>query len=138
MSRRPPEAVSGRPFTHLAADLQDEAICRAAFRGRRDIHHVVDTAVYEGPGLIAGESEQDQRQANPAVLCKLLAPLAADDALEHVSLLQGCKAAAPHAMPVRRRRRTGEPAPRRPGQRRVHRSCPPPLRVQPDGQSLIQ
>lgn len=93
--------ASGRPFTHLAVDLQDGAVCRAAFSGLRDVNHVVDTAAYEEPGLIAGWSEQGQRQANPAMLRNLLAPLAADDALEHVSLLQGCQAAAPHALPAR-------------------------------------
>lgn len=89
VSRRRPEVFSGRPFTHLAVDLQDEVACRAAHSGLRDVSHIVYTAVYEKPGLIAGWSEQDQMQANLAMLRNLLAPLAADDALEHVSLLQG-------------------------------------------------
>lgn len=101
VSRRRPEVFSGRPFTHLAVDLQDEVACRAAFSGIRDVSHIVYTAVYEKPGLIAGWSEQDQMQANLAMLRNLLAPLAADDALEHVSLLQGTKAYGIHLHPMR-------------------------------------
>ena len=60
VSRRKPEVFSDKPFRHLAVDLQDEAACKQAFSDIADVTHLVYTAVYEKPGLIAGWTEQDQ------------------------------------------------------------------------------
>ena len=101
VSRRKPEVVSDRPFQHLPVDLQDEEACRKAFTGIRDVSHLVYTAVFEKPGLIAGWTEDDQMQTNLAMLRNLVEPLCAGAALEHVTLLQGTKAYGIHLHPMR-------------------------------------
>lgn len=101
-SRRKPELSTPRPFKHLALDLQSEAACREAARELGHVTHVVYTAVYEKPGLIAGWAERDQMQTNLAMLKNLLEPLtAAAKGLTHVSLLQGTKAYGVHLHPIR-------------------------------------
>src|SRR4051794_14748934 len=89
VSRRRPEVFSDRSFQHLSVDLQDEAACKAAFSDIRDVSHIVYTAVYEKPGLIAGWAEQDQMQTNLAMLRHLVEPLSGDAALEHVTIMRG-------------------------------------------------
>lgn len=101
VSRRAPEVFSDKPFTHLAVDLQDEAACREAFAGVTGVSHVVYTAVYEKPGLIAGWTEPDQMETNLAMLRNLVEPLSGDRELEHVTLLQGTKAYGIHLHPMR-------------------------------------
>ena len=101
VSRRKPEVFSDRSFQHLPVDLQDEAACKAAFSDIRDVSHLVYTAVYEKPGLIAGWAEQDQMQTNLAMLRNLVEPLSGDAALEHVTLMQGTKAYGIHLHPMR-------------------------------------
>lgn len=101
VSRRRPEVFSDRPFRHLPVDLQDEAACRDAFASLPDVSHVVYTAVFEKPGLIAGWAEQDQMQTNLAMLRNLVEPLSGAAALEHVTLLQGTKAYGIHLHPMR-------------------------------------
>jgi nucleoside-diphosphate-sugar epimerase len=101
VSRREPEVFSDKPFTHLAVDLQDESASKAAFAGISDVSHVVYAAVYEKPGLIAGWTEQDQMQTNLEMLRNLVEPLSGDDALQHVTLLQGTKAYGIHVHPMR-------------------------------------
>ena len=54
VSRRRPETETDAAFEHLAVDLSDPAACRAAFGARRDVTHVVYTAVSETPGLMPG------------------------------------------------------------------------------------
>src|SRR3712207_6685035 len=102
VSRRKPEVFSDRSFQHLPVDLQDEAACKAAFSHIRDVSHIVYTAVYEKPGLIAGWAEQDQMQTNLAMLRNLVEPLSGDAALEHVTLMQGTKAYGIHLHPDRK------------------------------------
>ena len=101
VSRRRPEVVSDRQFTHLPVDLQDAQACAKAFSGIRDVSHLVYTAVFEKPGLIAGWTEDDQMQTNLAMLRNLVEPLSGDEALEHVTLLQGTKAYGIHLHPMR-------------------------------------
>lgn len=101
VSRRPPEVFSERSFEHLKVDLQDEQACRAAFSGIQDVTHIVYTAVYEKPGLIAGWTEADQMQINLRMLRNLVEPLSGDAALEHVALMQGTKAYGIHLHPMR-------------------------------------
>lgn len=101
VSRRKPEVFSNLPFTHLPVDLQDQAACAKAFGGIRDVSHIVYTAVFEKPGLIAGWTQADQMQTNLGMLRNLVEPLSGDRALEHVTLLQGTKAYGIHLHPMR-------------------------------------
>ncbi|WP_214368932.1 SDR family oxidoreductase [Pseudonocardia sp. H11422] len=100
VSRRRPEVFSDKPFQHLPVDLQDQAACRDAVSELSQVTHVVYTAVYEKPGLIAGWTEQDQMDTNLAMLRNLIEPLADVADLEHVSLLQGTKAYGIHLHPM--------------------------------------
>ena len=102
VSRRKPEVDSKVPFTHVALDLQDPAACVESAASFASVTHVVYTAVYEKPGLIAGWSEQDQMQTNLAMLKNLMEPLATSaKGLQHVSVLQGTKAYGIHLHPMR-------------------------------------
>ncbi len=92
LSRRVPELLEGLPVTHVALDLTDADACRAAAASLRDVTHVVYTAVYELPGLMAGWSDPHQIETNGRMLRNLLEPLSENARLEHVSLLQGTKA----------------------------------------------
>src|ERR1700712_5400370 len=101
VSRRVPELDTTRPVRHLSVDLQDPAACRTAFGGLGEVTHVVYTAVYEKPGLMAGWTARDQMETNQAMLRNLMEPLcAAATGLQHVSLLQGTKAYGVHIHPV--------------------------------------
>ena len=100
-SRRRPELLEGRRYRHLALDLQDAVACRAAVDGLDDVTHVVYTAVYEMPGLIAGWSDPRQIETNGRMLRNLMEPLGERAALEHVTILQGTKAYGGHIRPMR-------------------------------------
>ena len=101
-SRRKPEVDHQRPFRHIPLDLQDAAACKASTSDLAGVTHVVYTAVYEKPGLIAGWSERDQMETNLSMLKNLMEPLAANaKGLEHVSLLQGTKAYGVHVHAMR-------------------------------------
>ncbi|MHA6620891.1 SDR family oxidoreductase [Pseudonocardia sp. DLS-67] len=101
LSRRRPEVASTGPFRHLALDLRDPAACRAAAPELSGVTHVVYTALYEKPGLIAGWREQDQMDTNLAMLRNLLDPLTEVAPLQHVTLLQGTKAYGVHRHSIR-------------------------------------
>lgn len=107
LSRRKPEISSTKPFQHLAVDLRDAAASKVHFGALSDVSHVVYTALYEKPGLIAGWSEQDQMETNLAMLKNCIEPLHARNPLKHVSLLQGTKAYGIHlhSMPIPARER---------------------------------
>ncbi|MCC6708229.1 MAG: SDR family oxidoreductase [Gammaproteobacteria bacterium] len=92
LSRRVPELLDGLPIQHLALDLTDAEACRAAASHLSDVTHVVYTAVYELPGLMAGWADPHQIETNGRMLRNLLEPLSASARLQHVSLLQGTKA----------------------------------------------
>lgn len=99
LSRRPPE-VEGQ-FEHLAVDLRDATASRDALGRLQGVTHVVYTALFEKPGLIAGWQERDQMETNLAMLRNCLTPLLAPGhVLEHVSLLQGTKAYGIHLHPM--------------------------------------
>lgn len=101
LSRRKPEVAGGKPFQHLAVDLQDAAASKAALSQCGDVTHLVYAALFEKPGLIAGWSEKDQMETNLSMLKNCLEPLlAAGTSLEHVSLLQGTKAYGIHLHPM--------------------------------------
>ena len=101
LSRRVPELLADTRVKHLALDLTDAAACRAATATLTNVTHVVYTAVFELPGLIAGWSDPLQIETNGRMLRNLLAPLCAVAKLQHVSLLQGTKA---YGAPFRRMR----------------------------------
>jgi nucleoside-diphosphate-sugar epimerase len=102
VSRRRPETETDASFEHLAVDLSDPAACAAAFGARRDITHVVYTAVSETPGLMPGWRDPVNIERNGGMLRNLLEPLEAAGApLEHVSLLQGTKAYGGSVRPMR-------------------------------------
>jgi nucleoside-diphosphate-sugar epimerase len=101
VSRRHPEIFSDKPFRHLPLDLQDEAATRAGVQDLSEVTHVVYTAVFEKPGLIAGWTEQDQMDTNLAMLRNLIEPLTEVANLQHVTLLQGTKAYGIHLHPMR-------------------------------------
>jgi nucleoside-diphosphate-sugar epimerase len=107
LSRRKPEVFSERPFTHMAVDLRDREACEAAFSRLAGVTHVVYTAVYEMPGLVAGWQDPRQMDTNLAMLRHLLEPLMQASRIEHVTLLQGTKAYGVHlhAIPVPARER---------------------------------
>jgi len=99
LSRRPPADLPGAPF--VALDLMDRAACEDLAKAElSDVTHLVYTALYEKPGLIAGWQEEDQMQTNLAMLSNLLAPLENSSALRHVTLLQGTKAYGAHVEPM--------------------------------------
>jgi nucleoside-diphosphate-sugar epimerase len=91
-SRRKPALAEGCNFRHLALDLRDAEACQSAANTLADVTHVVYTAVFELPGLVAGWSDPVQMQTNDAMLRNLLEPLRKVAKLRHVSLLQGTKA----------------------------------------------
>lgn len=101
LSRRRPEVFSGTPFRHVALDLLDPEACRRAVAELSDVTHVVYTAVYEKPGLVAGWREQDQMDTNLAMIRNLVDPLSESAQLRHVTLLQGTKAYGVHLHPIR-------------------------------------
>jgi nucleoside-diphosphate-sugar epimerase len=92
VSRRKPEVFSTREFTHLAVDLQDAQACQQCFGALTTVTHVVYTAVYEKPGLIAGWRDPEQMDTNLRMLRNLMEPLAKAAPLQHLTLLQGTKA----------------------------------------------
>ena len=99
-SRRPPADLPEAPF--VALDLLDRAACENLAKSElSDVTHLIYTALYEKPGLIAGWQEQDQMQTNLTMLSNLLAPLENSNALRHVTLLQGTKAYGAHVEPMR-------------------------------------
>lgn len=101
VSRTAPDVQGGGTWRHVALDLRDAGACRAAAAEFADVTHVVYTAVYEKPGLIAGWSERDQMDTNLAMLQNLMDPLCASaSGLRHVSLLQGTKAYGVHLHPM--------------------------------------
>lgn len=99
LSRRAPEVAGS--FEHLAVDLRDAAASADVLGRLGGVTHVVYTALFEKPGLIAGWQERDQMETNLSMLRNCLTPLLkSGHALEHVSLLQGTKAYGIHLHPM--------------------------------------
>lgn len=109
VSRRRPEVFSQSPFRHLALDLQDSRACASAVAELGAVTHVVYTAVFEKPGLVAGWRQQDQMDTNLSMIRNLLVPLSQAADLQHVTLLQGTKAYGVHRHPIRVPSREREP-----------------------------
>ncbi len=100
LSRRPPEVVADRPFTHIPLDLTDGPATAAALAAVDGVSHLVHAAAYEKPGLVAGWSDPEQMATNRRMLDHVLTPLAAAGSLEHVTLMQGTKAYGVHLHPI--------------------------------------
>lgn len=109
VSRRQPELLEGYRYRHLPLDLQDAAACRAAAAQLTDVTHVLYTAVYELPGLIAGWSDPGQIETNGRMLRNLMEPLCDHARIRHVSILQGTKAYGGHVQPMRIPAREDQP-----------------------------
>lgn len=101
VSRRRPEVISDKPFTHLSVDLQDSEACNSSFSALSQVTHIAYAAVYEKPGLIAGWTDPEQMSTNLDMLKNVITPLSNIAKIEHVSLLQGTKAYGAHLHPIR-------------------------------------
>lgn len=101
MSRRAPETDVQGDLTHVAVDLTDaEAVRQTVASSLGAVTHMVYTAVFEKPGLVAGWRDPEQMATNVAMISNLLNPLASLGNLEHVTLLQGTKAYGVHIHPI--------------------------------------
>ena len=107
-SRRYPDLIAGS-FEHAALDLQDTDACVAFAAQHKDISHVVYTAVYELPGLMAGWSDPHQIETNGQMLRNLLDPLLNSNPIQHITLLQGTKAYGAAVQPMRIPGRESQP-----------------------------
>jgi len=101
VSRRSPEVFSDKPFRHIPLDLRDTEATRTGVQDLSEVTHVVYTAVYEKPGLIAGWTDHEQMRTNDAMLRNLIDPLSEVADLQHVTTLQGTKAYGIHLHPMR-------------------------------------
>ncbi|MEE2782623.1 MAG: NAD-dependent epimerase/dehydratase family protein, partial [Pseudomonadota bacterium] len=99
-SRRYPELLHGE-FTHIPLDLKDAQACQDFAKSFSDITHIVYTAVYELPGLIAGWSDPKQIDTNGQMIRNLFDPLLEVNPIAHVTLLQGTKAYGGAVQPMR-------------------------------------
>ena len=99
-SRRYPDLITGS-FEHAPLDLQDHEACAAFAQRHTDISHVVYTAVYELPGLMAGWSDPHQIETNGQMIRNLIDPLINSNPVEHITLLQGTKAYGAAVQPMR-------------------------------------
>jgi nucleoside-diphosphate-sugar epimerase len=100
LSRRRPEVFSDKAFRHVSVDLRDPEAVAAALVDVPEVTHLVYTAVYEKPGLIAGWTDQEQMSTNLDMLRHLVDPLTGRGELQHVTLLQGTKAYGIHLHPM--------------------------------------
>lgn len=101
LSRRRPPLIPDQSCTHHSVDLDDPAaVSQLVASELSDITHVVYTAVFEKPGLVAGWRDPEQMAKNERMLKNLIEPLAAGGTLEHVSLMQGTKAYGVHIHPI--------------------------------------
>lgn len=108
LSRRLPDLAQSH---HISLDLLDVNRCRELSKtDLMDVTHVIYTALYEKPGLVAGWQDPEQMQTNLRMLKNLLDPLFDHStSLRHVTLLQGTKAYGAHIKPMRIPGREREP-----------------------------
>lgn len=95
LSRR---AVPAAPrVRHVALDLTDGTACQRSASAFEGVTHLLYTALYEKPDLVAGWRDAQQMEVNLAMLRHLLDALAlgAPD-LRHITILQGTKAYGLH------------------------------------------
>ena len=96
--RKPPETLGAHI---LLVDLTDAAAVAALAPNLVTVTHLVYTALYETPQLIAGWRDEAQIATNAAMLRNLFEPLEkAATSLRHVTLLQGTKAYGVHVRPI--------------------------------------
>ena len=99
LSRRAPPDLNA---TFVPLDLIDQDNCIDRARSKlADVTHLVYTALYEKPGLIAGWHEADQMETNLVMLQNILEPLRQSSTLRHITLLQGTKAYGAHLEPMK-------------------------------------
>ncbi|MGR8950125.1 MAG: SDR family oxidoreductase [Gammaproteobacteria bacterium] len=109
-SRRFPELLEGKSVEHITLDLMDGEACRRVINDScSDVTHVIYTAVYEKPGLIAGWTDPEQIDTNDRMLRNLLEPLREKSPIAHISLLQGTKAYGLTVGPIRIPARESQP-----------------------------
>ena len=108
-SRRRPELLDDANIEFVPIDLQDQEACAAACQKLKGVTHVVYTAVYELPGLVAGWSDPNQIRTNGQMLENLLVSLTQCNRLQHVTLLQGTKAYGAMVGPMRVPARESQP-----------------------------
>jgi nucleoside-diphosphate-sugar epimerase len=100
-SRRQPTLPSGREYQFVAADLRDAAATRPLLGALTDITHIVYTALYEKPDLVAGWSDPEQIDINNAMLRNVVEPVVESSPIfTHISILQGTKYYGVHLHPI--------------------------------------
>jgi nucleoside-diphosphate-sugar epimerase len=100
LSRRAPDNTYGARYVSL--DLMDAAACEQLAASLPDVTHLVYSALYELPGLVAGWRERQQIETNEAMFRNLFDPLQRHAKnLRHVTLLQGTKAYGVHVRPLK-------------------------------------
>ena len=101
LSRRRPAFATTENYQHYSVDLDDRAaVADLVAAELSDVTHIVYTAVYEKPGLVAGWRDPEQMAKNRRMLENLVNPLAATGGLQHVSIMQGTKAYGVHIHPI--------------------------------------
>ena len=100
VSRRPPiDLCCGARY--ISAGPHRRSPLPEIFGGLSEVTHLVYTALYEKPGLVAGWLEAEQIETNDRMLRNLFEPLSgAARKLRHVTLLQGTKAYGVHVRPL--------------------------------------
>jgi nucleoside-diphosphate-sugar epimerase len=85
----------------LQIDLLDAPACEKGLRDVQNVTHVLYTALYEKPNLVASWRDEEQMAVNFAMLKNLLDALERTaPGLRHITLLQGAKAYALHLGPT--------------------------------------
>lgn len=99
LSRRPGFMPEG--FDPVALDLTDRQACLAAGPALASVTHVIFTALYELPDLVAGWRDPQQMAVNLAMLRNLMDSLQQHaQGLRHITLMQGAKAYGSHVEPA--------------------------------------
>lgn len=100
-------ALSRRPFPlpqgviHVPLDLCDASACQAAADNLSGVTHVLFSALFELPELVAGWRDERQMATNEAMLRNLLDALTANaSGLRHITIMQGTKAYGGHVEPA--------------------------------------
>lgn len=100
LSRRTPRILSQNQVKHVNVDLLDRDACERLLAGERGVTHVVYCASIESPVLTEGWRDLEFMQQNANMLENLLWVLQKNNAIEHISLLQGTKAYGAHLQPL--------------------------------------
>jgi len=99
LSRRPIPQRQG--VSHLGLDLMDAQACRDAAPHFQGVTHLLYTALFEQPNLVAGWRDREQMEVNLAMLRNLMDALERGaPGLRHITILQGTKAYGLHHVQV--------------------------------------